>query len=295
MAEEISTKTSSLMHQLNQHFYSVWLPLRFENVRIANVPDSFPPSTLHSFLEVASADFVFNLFDPPFPIHRNQNVYSADHLDSVIFSLFLEQSHGSIEILEETIAAQVVENALSHLRSGIMTSACKNQPFLDEFFASRKTRIDRALSFGIEKSVVDSLIRQSCRLIIRETSIYKAPPFPIDRSSSYSDETVQDLILPILRREMFSSRKTKAELTRLKSLIDADAYHAAVRQFRTRVGELMKRYRMNYSFLDTFPQYLKIINGRKRSFDERAFQLLNDETSYGSSYILISSVRCDRG
>jgi hypothetical protein len=283
MKEEISTKTNSLKRQIRRHFHDIWLPSRFENIKSENVPDSFQPYPLDRFLSVTTTDFVFDGFEPPFPFQRNRAEYSGEVLDGVIFPWFLEYSRSSIEIVEENIAVHFVENAYEQLRSEILSVCCRKS-FRDELFASRESigmRIDRAISSGVGENVIDSMIRNSSKLICKTTMIYESPPFPTDRSSSYSEATLRDTILPVLRSEMSFPRKNKTELANLKATIDAEAYGAAIRQFQARVKEMLIRYKLGYSIMDDIPRYSKIVNSRKRSFDEKAFKLLNDDISNG--------------
>jgi hypothetical protein len=55
---------------------------------------------------------------------------------------------------------------------------------------------------GIENTTIDSTINLQVQRRVEKTFIHTSPPFPVDQSCSYSEETLTRTILPALLQEV---------------------------------------------------------------------------------------------
>jgi hypothetical protein len=251
LALEIATKTLSLNSQIQAYYATVWLPRFVDEVQRKNLSDSFPRPSLdyHPFNHVIQG------FEPPFPIRRNKDVYTVDFLVEVIFPSLLDQFRSSFEVLEKEILDQVLQDATKHLRTEIW-SACRHPLFFEMLVGNNeivKERIRFWEFYGIEKAVVYSTIYLYVQKRVKTTSIFIYPPHPMDKTCSYSDETLNKTIFPSILDEISVSVEI------IVSEIDI-----ALRKLA--MDNLIAKYRWNRYVLERIPSYQQF---KDQSYDHK--------------------------
>ena len=172
------------------------------------------------------------------------------------------------------------------LRPGILRSS---KLILEDFFANQailQECIQRALSLGVPQITIDSLIKRASDSIVSGTSIYKYPPFPIDRSCEYSIDAMKEAIAPPeVRRELDVSTSFQKDVDKLKLDIDVMAYRAFISYIKSLVDGLRSKYKWNSSvWRREFPRYQKILNSRLVSGSVEEFKVLASEKDQCTRY-----------
>jgi hypothetical protein len=107
-------------------------------------------------------------------------------------------------MLKQNILERVVENASKQLRSRIF-SACQSNLFLGLLTSTDEIIQERCRQWsalGASDEIIYQAIYRTIQTLVVNTSIFKNPPFPMDKSSSYSDETLKVIHTTIIREIM---------------------------------------------------------------------------------------------
>jgi hypothetical protein len=276
---ENAEKRVSLTLQIREHYQNVWRFLFLQEIKKENVPDSFPSCSLSSFTWNMSMEYAFNNFVPPLPIKRIEGEYTVDYLDSVIFPLLVAQFPSYFELLKQDILEQVMKYAILWLRSGIL-SVCKRTTFSDLLIATDETLVGRNrqwLALGANSLTIGSASIQSVQKIVVAIPIYKNPPFPIDKSSSYSEEAL-NVVIPALIREILDEEKAIVAI-----LLNID-----VMARKEALDRLCARCKWNcFVFEERVPLYSEIVDGLKL-YDPtaRELALMAKQITKGSSFLI---------
>jgi hypothetical protein len=272
---EIAQKKKSLFLQTQLYYRDNWRPRLDQEIKQANVPDSFPSSFWGRY---TSMDHIFNEFDPPFPVKRSEIKYTADYLDGVILPLILEPFHSSFEILKIEIAKQIVEEAFMMLRTQIV-AACKEQAVISTWLENKqvvKDQIQLWLSLGASTEIINIPISQSFQMTVKQTSIYKEPPFPVDQNSSYSAECLRESIVPAIFREIVEDKKSIENL-----ILDIDL--SAIKEVVNRLA-ISKDWN-RFVLGKRVSGFQEIVEGRKKyAPTERALNLMEKDLTKGLGF-----------